>query len=1237
MAMRRPRTNSRLTAKSNQQQQQGVAERDEDGGERGGKPRKRKLSDMLGPPWSKDDLELFYQAYRKYGKDWKKVAGSMPKRTMEMVEAVYGMNKAYLSLPEGSASATGLIAMMTDHYNILDDSEEESSEEVDTSDRSHQMQSRSRTRGANANNANSGPSGYGGPSPAKKPRSVAAGRPWVVGKRTPRYPVGNVVEQKGKNKPVMNKVHQEDNSDEENDLSNKAEVVALALVTASQQAPSSPLISKTTPTRRYTRAPLQNGHAKESSFKAESGGSVPKLTASTSGEVDPEGSQESKEKPARASTRMTIDENEPADRAKGQVADGKGRWKKPPAKKPKLQKQEGKCDEANEQCSQTGIADGETRDTDEEKHISIQKKKLNSSQRTMKRSRQLFSGDQSSALDALATLADLSLNGLLPSPTPRSDSEKEEDKSQRSESVPQIIRGAVEKNGKEVEKREGNNKVHEDEMSKEHLETEELQVGSGSRQQSTSPPDSRKRKRKSNPEKITPPGKSGADEQGQSIDEPEVPLPKVETPRVQKPRRKPKSLTTAKTVSKQGLKVNNAGDGSGLNLELSVPGTDQHGPEAGGTLPLKIRTKKKGVPEKGPVNGFGCVSNSGVPEEIVKEAASCPHASAEHGPFNTKARLIHCLSPKVRRWCMYEWFYSAIDLPWFAHNEFVEYLNHAGLGHVPRLTRVEWGVIRSSLGKPRRLSKSFLQEEREKLAKYRENVRTHYQELRNGVRDGLPLDLARPLTVGQRVIAKHPKTGQIHDGSILTVDRSRCRVQFDRTDLGVEFVMDIDAMPVHPLDNMPEIMRRKRTVLDAVDRQQEDSKLDMKSRVAISAGGAARAALNERLERPGSMPELAAISPIFLNNLIKTAQANSVDAVRFAKAASSEAVAVTQQALLTQPYTPGLSQARESDIRALSQLGAALNKKEPLVVELRRMNVETQTYKDSEAFQRQYSSVVLQVKAANEEVLEAIKHLRNRNRYQDLLTPSWQRGISQVPSANGGPGPADGSLPGPPDSDTAIADIATTSKKHARAMVSVAVQSMSNLEEGEDPLVKIGGALDLIAKGNPPMEGKSAPGPTSSTQGFGSVMPVTFTASASQTLAVNANGDIDKSADVHRAPAGDTPTPNVEDTAKPEHVDRASRGEGKEMILSELMASCVATLLMVQSLTERQFPAPEVALTLDTALESLRPQAAQNLFIFKDIEQQLEYIKAQILAQIPIQTSLPFTVDSPSITQPNPT
>ncbi|KAG4991712.1 hypothetical protein JHK87_025169 [Glycine soja] len=39
--------------------------------------KKRKLIDMLGPQWNKKELEHFYEAYSKYGKDWKKVSSSL--------------------------------------------------------------------------------------------------------------------------------------------------------------------------------------------------------------------------------------------------------------------------------------------------------------------------------------------------------------------------------------------------------------------------------------------------------------------------------------------------------------------------------------------------------------------------------------------------------------------------------------------------------------------------------------------------------------------------------------------------------------------------------------------------------------------------------------------------------------------------------------------------------------------------------------------------------------------------------------------------------------------------------------------------------------------------------------------------------------------------------------------------------------------------------------------------------
>ncbi|KAF8105480.1 hypothetical protein N665_0157s0065 [Sinapis alba] len=88
--------------------------------------RMKKLTDKLGPQWTKGELESFYDAYRKHGRDWKKVTAAMRNnRSVDMVEALFNMNRAYLSLPEGTASVAGLIAMMTDHYSVIEESESE--------------------------------------------------------------------------------------------------------------------------------------------------------------------------------------------------------------------------------------------------------------------------------------------------------------------------------------------------------------------------------------------------------------------------------------------------------------------------------------------------------------------------------------------------------------------------------------------------------------------------------------------------------------------------------------------------------------------------------------------------------------------------------------------------------------------------------------------------------------------------------------------------------------------------------------------------------------------------------------------------------------------------------------------------------------------------------------------------------------------------------------------------------
>ncbi|MCO5597679.1 hypothetical protein L7F22_051760 [Adiantum nelumboides] len=585
-------------------------------------------------------------------------------------------------------------------------------------------------------------------------------------------------------------------------------------------------------------------------------------------------------------------------------------------------------------------------------------------------------------------------------------------------------------------------------------------------------------------------------------------------------------------------------------------------------------------------------------------ASQCSHAVVAEEKYSSKVRLTHCLSSeKVRRWCIYEWFYSAIDLPWFARNEFVEYLNHAGLGHVPRLTRAEWGVIRGSLGKPRRLSKRFLKEERDKLEAYRDSVRKHYQEVRLGQRDGLPTDLPRPLTVGQRVIARHPKTKEVYNGSILTVDRNRCRVQFDRPEMGVELVADIDCMPVNSFENLSDTLIRKSILVEGGNRGMDDTKHGAKPWMPTSTGLAARASINDRLEKPvSSVPASNSSSSSLLNALCKQAQAaNTVDSVLQVKAAANEAVAAAQQAMFNQPCSLAQVQAKEADIRALADLSRALDKKEAILVEIRNMHDDAnvnqrdgEAVRTSDVFKKQYATLVLQLREVNQQVCGALLQLRQRNKFQENCLPPWHRSSLQHTTTTY-------MQPGNLESNAfsleqfpLAKEVTAHAKQQARLMVNTAVESMFSIKEGEDALSKIGAALNHLPKAN-----------FSVSQAEGVKPEIT-------SVGIN-SGYVDVVDWANGNPAvGATKSTNGKDS----------------VFLADLMSTCVATLLMVQAFTERQFPPAEIAMAFDSILASMRPCSSQNYQIYSEIQHYASLLKNQIIALIPTQ-SLP--VDCPPL------
>ncbi|XP_038985220.1 protein ALWAYS EARLY 3-like isoform X2 [Phoenix dactylifera] len=1092
------------------------------------KIRKRKLSDVLGSRWSKEDLEHFYEAYCRYGKDWKKVAAVVRNRSIDMVEALYNMNREYLSLPEGTATAAGLVARMTDHYNILDGSERDR-ESNQVLKASHKPQKRGRGKPQLDM-----PKGYEGPHPdyLQKQSAVSSSghqpllknhfgdlfggnRLRAVGKRTPRIPV-----------PLWHDNNERNNtiSPQRRDLNFRVDAAAdegvhgtaLALAEASQRGKPSQI-------------------AETCDNKAECVRSSPMWSGKT-GHAEPGNGASKIQRKVK----------------KLQEKKSKG---------PGIQIYQ--FDDAREACS--GAEEGH--DVRHGKHeIDAEVRDRKTAIGLQGSSHEFLSPDESCALDALQALADLPVKILLPDSASKSGSSEHANEQNRSvdsaftSNMPGSMSAKQESDKSRIsvikDAYSSDVGVHVVRQKSVH---KNLSPGGNSIFEATKadhPSISKmlKRKRKRPAEMVSV--EEGKTSSGGQL----VPLAKQQSP---------------------GCSYLSIDLGRGeTSLTESTP---QVSAANHPSMPTSARNKRKISLQKAMAQRKYRFSD-GVGDQGL---SGCSHF-ANSKAADLKGKISHCLSLQfLRRWCAFEWFYSALDYPWFSRSEYMEYLNYVGLGHVPRLTRCERSIVRSSLGKPRRLSERFLLEEREKLNQYRESVRTYYDELRAGVREGLPADLARPLSVGQRVIARHPRKGEIHDGSILTVDRDRCRVQFDRPDLGVEFVMDIDCMPLNPWENMPEDLRKQNGVNYHLCNNFTGKKPDghiMELKMDSSAKFSPKKSL---VIADGTSIMASTKYPCIALN--EQAKGDMKDANALGKYSASEVAIVAQHMICDQPCTSAQIQEREADIRALAELNCALKKKEALLMELREMNEEVAGKKndgDSERdlghFRKQYAMVLLQLQEARDQVGSALLVLRQRNTFHGISASPLHRSME-----NSGLAGCSGSFNTYDlynhDTGSHVVEIVENSMSQARKMVDVTVQAMSSLRDGEDALTCIGEAIE--SKNN---------------QCFGTE------SSKSRIRYIPHPGNFNNQNQA------------VSCILQPATTHALSpRVQFSYAIPSELISSCVATFLMIQDCAARQYPPAEVAQILEYAVTSLQPCCSQNLPIYREIETCMGIIKNQMLALIP--------------------
>lgn len=165
--------------------------------------------------------------------------------------------------------------------------------------------------------------------------------------------------------------------------------------------------------------------------------------------------------------------------------------------------------------------------------------------------------------------------------------------------------------------------------------------------------------------------------------------------------------------------------------------------------------------------------------------------------------------PKAHKFVSYEWFYSTIDKSILAgENDFQQCLRESYPSLMTRnLTRAEWNHIRRTLGKPRRCSQTFFDEERRELERRRQKIRL-LQARKAGdpsfVKD-LPPEIPLPLNVGVKVTARlrSPQDG-LFTGTVEAVDplTNSYRINFDRPGLGVYSIPDYEVAASDNVDTL---------------------------------------------------------------------------------------------------------------------------------------------------------------------------------------------------------------------------------------------------------------------------------------------------------------------------------------------------------------------------------------------------------------------------------------------------
>nr|XP_022309595.1 protein lin-9 homolog [Crassostrea virginica] len=166
--------------------------------------------------------------------------------------------------------------------------------------------------------------------------------------------------------------------------------------------------------------------------------------------------------------------------------------------------------------------------------------------------------------------------------------------------------------------------------------------------------------------------------------------------------------------------------------------------------------------------------------------------------------------PKAHKWVCYEWFYSNLDIPLFLmENDFSICMKESFPQlKMKKLRRVEWCKIRRLMGKPRRCSAAFFEEERAALDARRTKIRLLQQRKMSELQTfkDLPDEIPMHLVIGTKVTARlrKPQDG-LFTGVVDALDTvtNNYRITFDRPGIGTHSIPDYEVLSVEPQETIP--------------------------------------------------------------------------------------------------------------------------------------------------------------------------------------------------------------------------------------------------------------------------------------------------------------------------------------------------------------------------------------------------------------------------------------------------